>query len=280
MIPAERRRRILSRTRVEGVVSTQELAEELDVSELTVRRDLKLMADEGLLVRTRGGASLRGSLAQELTYLEKTAEAHREKVAIAARAAELVESGDSVILGPGTSTLELANQIKQVSDLTVVTNSLLVVDALMSVSNVQVEVTAGSLRRSIRALVGPLTEESLRTLKVNKVFISGNGVTHERGLTTPEVTVASSDRALVAAGEKRIVLADHTKIGNDTMWQTMSVDQMDVLVTDQQAPADELESLRNAGVEVITAPVERDLDPVRGPVAVDGIGVQATSKRL
>jgi DeoR/GlpR family transcriptional regulator of sugar metabolism len=256
MIPAERRRRILSRTRTDGVVSTQDLAEELDVSELTVRRDLKVMADEGLLIRTRGGASMRGSLAQELTYLEKTAEAHREKVAIAAKAAELVESGDSVILGPGTSTLELANQIKQVSDLTVVTNSLLVIDALMSVSNVQVEVTAGSLRRSIRALVGPITEESLRTLKVNKVFISGNGVTRERGLTTPEVTVASSDRALVAAGEKRIVLADHTKIGNDTMWQTMSVDQMDVLVTDQQAPVDELEGLRNAGVEVIIAPAD------------------------
>lgn len=197
---------------------------------------------------------MRGSLAQELSYLEKTAEAHREKVAIAARAAEMVDSGDSVILGPGTSTLELANQIKQVSDLTVVTNSLLVIDALMSVSNVQVEVTAGSLRRSIRALVGPLTEESLRTLKVNKVFISGNGVTRERGLTTPEVTVASSDRALVAAGEELIVLADHTKIGNDTMWQTMSVEQMDVLVTDEQAPVDELDALRNAGVEVIIAP--------------------------
>lgn len=256
MIPAERRRRILARTRAEGVVSTQVLADELDVSELTVRRDLKVMADEGLLVRTRGGASMRGSLAQELSYLEKTAEAHREKVAIAARAAEMVDSGDSVILGPGTSTLELANQIKQVSDLTVVTNSLLVIDALMSVSNIQVEVTAGSLRRSIRALVGPLTEESLRTLKVNKVFISGNGVTRERGLTTPEVTVASSDRALVAAGEELIVLADHTKIGNDTMWQTMSVEQMDVLVTDEQAPADELDALRNAGVEVIIAPTD------------------------
>ncbi len=193
---------------------------------------------------------------QELTYLEKTAEAHREKVAIAARAAELVETGDSVILGPGTSTLELANQIKQISDLTVVTNSLLVIDALMSVSNIQVEVTAGSLRRSIRALVGPLTEESLRTLKANKVFISGNGVTRDRGLTTPEVTVASSDRALVAAGDMRIVLADHTKIGIDTMWQTMSVEQMDVLVTDENAPTTELEALRNAGVDVIIAPAE------------------------
>ncbi len=244
----------MGRTRAEGVVSTQRLAEELDVSELTIRRDLKVMADEGLLVRTRGGASMGGS--QELTYLEKTAEAHREKLAIAAKAAELVESGDSVILGPGTSTLELANQIKQISDLTVVTNSLLVIDALMSVSNIQVEVTAGSLRRSIRALVGPLTEESLRTLKANKVFISGNGVTRDRGLTTPEVTVASSDRALVAAGDKRIVLADHTKIGIDTMWQTMSVEQMDVLVTDENAPATDLEALRSAGVEVIIAPAE------------------------
>lgn len=256
MIPAERRRRILSRTRAEGVVSTQTLAEDLDVSELTVRRDLKLMADEGLLVRTRGGATMRGSLAQELTYLEKTAEAQREKVAIAAKAAELVQAGDSVILGPGTSTLELANQIKQISELTVVTNSLLVIDALMTVSNIQVEATAGSVRRSIRALVGPLTEESLRTLKVNKVFISGNGVTRERGLTTPEVTVASSDRALASAGERRIVLADHTKIGTDTMWQTMSVDQMDVLVTDAKASVDEVDALRNAGVEVIVAEVD------------------------
>lgn len=256
MIPAERRREILSRARTHRVVSTEKLADELAVSELTIRRDLKQMADEGLLVRTRGGATMEASLAQELSYLEKTAEAQREKMAIAGRAAELVEAGDSVILGPGTSTLELADQIKQVTDLTVVTNSLLVIDALMSVSNIQVEATAGSLRRSIRALVGPLTEESLRTLKVNKVFISGNGVTRGRGLTTPEVTVAASDRALVAAGERRIVLADHTKIGKDTMWQTMSVDEMDVLVTDQFASADEVEGLRNAGVEVIIAQVD------------------------
>lgn len=253
MIPAERRRQILSRTRSEGVVSTQQLAEEFDVSELTVRRDLKMMANEGLLVRTRGGATMRGSLGQELTYLEKTAEAQREKAAIAAKAAELIESGDSVILGPGTSTLELANQIREISELTVVTNSLLVIDALMNVSNIQVEVTAGSLRRSIRALVGPLTEESLRTLRANKVFISGNGVNRDRGLTTPEVTVAASDRALVAAGEKRIVLADHTKIGTETMWQTLGVDQMDVLVTDSKASSGEVQALRNAGVEVIVA---------------------------
>ena len=91
------------------------------------------------------------------------------------RPPRLIEAGDSIIIGPGTSTLELANQIKLVPDLTVVTNSLLVIDALMNVSNIQVEATAGSLRRSIRALVGPLTEESLRSLRVNKVFMSGNG---------------------------------------------------------------------------------------------------------
>ena len=132
---------------------------------------------------------MRDSAARELSYLEKTAEAHDEKVAIAAAAAGLIEAGDSIIIGPGTSTLELANQIKLVPDLTVVTNSLLVIDALMNVSNIQVEATAGSLRRSIRALVGPLTE-SLWSLRVNKVFMSGNGLSGRRGLTTPEVTVA------------------------------------------------------------------------------------------
>ena len=241
MIPAERRRRILSRTRSAGVVSTQSLADELGVSELTVRRDLKRMADEGL----------RDSMARELSYLEKTAEAHDEKVAIAAEAAALIEAGDSIIIGPGTSTLELAIQIKLVPDLTVVTNSLLVIDALMNVSNIQVEATAGSLRRSIRALVGPLTEESLRSLRVNKVFMSGNGLSRARGLTTPEVTVAASDRALAAAGERRVVLADYTKIGKDTMWQTIGVADIDVLVTDDKASKEELEGLRRDGVEVV-----------------------------
>ena len=255
MIPAERRRRILSRTRAAGVVSTQDLADELGVSGLTVRRDLKRMADEGLLVRTRGGASMRDSMARELSYLEKTAEAHDEKIAIATAAAGLIEAGDSIIIGPGTSTLELANQIKLVPDLTVVTNSLLVIDALMNVSTIQVEATAGSLRRSIRALVGPLTEESLRSLRVNKVFMSGNGLSRARGLTTPEVTVAASDRALAAAGERRVVLADYTKIGKDTMWQTMSVAEIDILVTDDKAPGAELEALRRDGVEVMVARV-------------------------
>jgi DeoR/GlpR family transcriptional regulator of sugar metabolism len=257
MIPAERRRLILSRTRATGVVSTETLADELGVSELTVRRDLKSMADEGLLVRTRGGASIRDSLAGELSYLEKTAEAHDEKVAIAVAAAALVEAGDSIILGPGTSTLELANQIKVVPELTVVTNSLLVIDALMNVSNIQVEATAGSLRRSIRALVGPLTEESLRSLRVNKVFMSGNGVSRRRGLTTPEVTVAASDRALAQAGERRIVLADYTKVGRDTMWQTVPVDGINVLVTDDKADHGEIDGLRREGVEVIIASSSR-----------------------
>ncbi len=221
------------------------------------------MADEGLLLRTRGGASIRDSLARELSFLEKTAEAHEQKVAIATAAASLIEPGDSIILGPGTSTLELAQQIMLVPDLTVVTNSLLVIDAMMNVSDIQIVATAGSLRRSIRALVGPLTEESLRSLRVNKVFMSGNGVSRSRGLTTPEVIVASSDRALAKAGERRIVLADYTKIGRDTMWQTISVDAIDVLVTDDGADHAELEALRREGVDVMIATVPPSSGPSR-----------------
>ena len=121
--------------------------------------------------------------------------------------------------------------------------------------DIQIVATAGSLRRSIRALVGPLTEESLRSLRVNKVFMSGNGVSRSRGLTTPEVIVASSDRALAEAGERRIVLADYTKIGRDTMWQTISVDAIDVLVTDDKADHAELDALRREGVDVMVTTV-------------------------
>jgi DeoR/GlpR family transcriptional regulator of sugar metabolism len=244
--------------RAHGAASVAELATVLETSEITVRRDLRSLAKEGLLVRTHGGAMLPGPVAHEPTYREKASQAAAEKAAIARLALGLIRPGDSILLGPGTTTLALAGLLLDCPELTVVTNSLLVAQALMAAPRVEVIVTGGTLRRSIHALVGPAAEESLRALRATRAFISGNGLTAERGLSTPSQLVAASDRAMAAAAQQTVVLADHTKIGHDTMFQTVPASRIRTLVTDARADPAELDALRAAGVEVRVAALDEE----------------------
>jgi DeoR/GlpR family transcriptional regulator of sugar metabolism len=254
MMIAERRRLILAEARAHGIVALADLVELLGTSEPTVRRDLRALASQGLLHRTHGGAMLISGPAHEPTFSEKSEQAGDEKAAIAAVAAGLVHPGDSIILGPGTTTLALATRLVNVPELTVVTNSLLVAQALLGAPGVDVVVTAGSLRRSIHALVGPATENTLAGLRATRVFMSGNGLCVERGLTTPNMLVAAADRALAAAGRDVVVLADYTKIGADTMCQTLELREMAMVITDWNADETEVGKLRDAGLDVRCAP--------------------------
>jgi DeoR/GlpR family transcriptional regulator of sugar metabolism len=177
-----------------------------------------------------------------------------EKVAIAALAAGFVEEGDAVVLGAGTTTYELARQLARMSDLTVVTNSVLVAQALAA-SSVEVVMTGGSLRGSTLALLGSLAEEALARMRVRSAFLSGNGLTAERGLSTPVMASAGVDQAIVRCAKDVVVLADHTKIGVDTMFQTVPVESIRHLVTDEAADPGVLQSLTAKGVQVHVAPV-------------------------
>jgi DeoR/GlpR family transcriptional regulator of sugar metabolism len=136
------------------------------------------------------------------------------------------------------------------SDVLVVTNSLLVAEVLMEAPDVEVHVTGGALRASIHALVGPAAEQALAGYRTRWSFISGNGLTAERGLTTPNPLVASADRALAAAAREVVVLADSTKIGQDAMCQTIPPRDMTHLIVDDGADPEELDRLRGLGPEV------------------------------
>ncbi|MDP9394972.1 MAG: DeoR/GlpR family DNA-binding transcription regulator [Actinomycetota bacterium] len=246
----ERRRRILAAVQERGMISLREAAELVGTSEVTVRRDLRLLADQGLLRRTHGGAAASATSSREPTYLEKARQAASEKEQIAAAAAELVPDRAAISLGAGTTTLALARRLVERQDLTVVTTSLLVCQALLEAPGVSVLVTGGSLRRSTHALIGPLAEQSLRGLHVDTLFVSGNGLSVLRGLSTPDVLAAAVDQRLADTADRIVVLADHTKVGVEAMTQTVPLSAIDLVITDGRADADEVRRLRDAGVEV------------------------------
>jgi DeoR/GlpR family transcriptional regulator of sugar metabolism len=253
MLAVERRRLIAENLRSRGVVSVAEMAGLLNTTEITVRRDLRAMAKEGQLVRAHGGAVLPAAIGHEPSYSEKARQAGAEKASIAHLALAMILPGDSILLGPGTTTLALARLLGEIPELTVVTNSLLVAQALMTSTRVEVILTGGTLRRSIHALVGPAAEDSVRALRASKAFISGNGFTPERGLSTPSPLVAATDRAFAGAAQQVIVLADHTKIGQDTMCQTVPTARVHTLITDSGADPVLLAAIREAGVDVRVA---------------------------
>jgi DeoR/GlpR family transcriptional regulator of sugar metabolism len=260
MFAAERRQAILELVRSSGPVSLRALAEAVGSSVVTVRRDLRALEEQGLLDRRRGGAAMPGALSHEPTYTQKAHTASAEKAAIADLAATLVEEGDAIILGAGTTTQELARRLANKRDLTVVTNSLLVGEVLARAPGIEVVMTGGSLRGTTFALVGGSAEQSLQGLRVRLGFLSGNGLTAERGLSTPNMLSSSVDRAIAQAAQQVVVLADHTKIGVETMFQTVATSNITHLVTDDQADLSTLATLSAVGVQVHVAQVGRPGD--------------------
>jgi DeoR/GlpR family transcriptional regulator of sugar metabolism len=252
MLIVERRRRILEHVRTRGYASFRDLADVVGISESTVRRDLRAMVADGLLRATRGGASDREGVPDQIRESGPDPVA-AERAAIAERAAALVEPGSAILLGPGRTTLAMARCLAHVGPLTVITNSVPVTTALLDVEHVDLVMVGGALARSIAAFVGPMTQQSLQGLHGAQVFLSGEGVTVDRGLTTPNVFAAATDKALVAAARQVVVLADHTKLGRDTMCQTVPAQRIDVLVTDAKANPAVTSALAAAGVQVTVA---------------------------
>lgn len=259
--------------RANGAVSLRELARVVQTSEVTVRRDVRALEAEGLLDRRHGGAVLPGGFTRESGFPQKSLSATAEKTAIADLAAGLVNEGEAIVVGAGTTTQELARRLARVPGLTVVTNSLLVAQALAHANRVEVVMTGGTLRGSNYALVGSGAEQSLQGLRVSRAFLSGSGLTAERGLSTSNMLSASVDRALVQAAAEVVVLADHTKLGADTMFQTVPTDVITRLVTDEPPTLDdraatELQALADQGVQITVAgsgAAETDAAPGRPP---------------
>ncbi|UFU04530.1 DeoR/GlpR family DNA-binding transcription regulator [Ruania suaedae] len=258
MLVAERRARVLSAVHAQGAVSVTTLAVDLQVSAMTIRRDLEALARDGLLDKVHGGATARRSpSAEEVGFEAKAGRERAEKDAIASLAASLVEPGMSVGLSAGTTTWALARRLRTVPRLTIVTNSLPIAD-LLHTAPLPGEyepagvVLTGGVRTASDALVGPVAVAALAQLHCDIVFLGVHGMDPDAGLTTPNLLEAETDRALIAAGGSAVVVADHTKWGTIGLTTIVALDRIDHVVTDGGMDADALQRLRRhvGGVHV------------------------------
>jgi DeoR/GlpR family transcriptional regulator of sugar metabolism len=262
MLAAQRQGWILDEVRRVGGVRVSDLTQSLGVSDMTVRRDIDALARKGLIEKVHGGATMRhpGST-DEPGFEVKVGRERAAKDAIARRAAQLVRPGTAIGVTAGTTTHALARAMARVPDITVVTNSLRVAEVLHTHGTPsQTVVLTGGVRTPSDALVGPVAIQSIRALHLDCVFMGVHGMDDSAGYTSPNLLEAETNRALIAAARRLIVLADHTKWGVVGLCAIAQLDDAAVLVTDPLLPAEGRETLAERVGEVIFT--GEDADPV------------------
>ncbi len=234
-----------------GSVRVRDLAEMLDVSEMTVRRDLDILAGRGALEKIHGGAArLESRSSLEPEFATKATMQRNEKAKIASAAARLVRPGDAVALTGGSTTWMLGQHLRSIPDLTIVTNSLSLADSLhgRTDSTVSVVLTGGSRTRS-DALVGPVAVNTLRSIFVDIVFMGVHGLA-EAGFTTPNMAEAETNRAFIESSERFVVLADHTKWGIRGLGTIARLSEADDIISDALLPDDATEIISRSSTNL------------------------------
>lgn len=257
MLAQQRQTVILDEVRRTGGVRVSELVALLGVSDMTVRRDLETLAERGLLEKVHGGATLPpGPSTDEPGFEAKSSRQQAEKEAIARYAVGLVRAGSAIGVSAGTTTWTLAHHLREVPGITVVTNSVPVADVLYRAGRAdQTVILTGGLRTPSDALVGPLANAAVRSLHLDLIFLGVHGMDLRGGFTTPNLMECDIDRALLAAGRRLVVLADHSK------WEMVGISSIaplsgaHVLVTDDGLPPDARMVLAAEVGELVVVPM-------------------------
>ncbi len=238
----ERRERILEKLVSTGSVHVSDLANEFSVTYETIRKDLAHLEEQGYLVKTHGGATLKQN-AIENPFPVRERENIDEKQLVARRAAELIPEGSSLIVATGSTVLELAKLLSLRSGLKVFTDSLPVAVRLIKSDN-QVFFFGGELREQSSSVCGGWTVSQIRQVKVDLCFIGTDGFSNLDGPTSPSSSDAFIDQEIIAHSEKRYVLADRSKFRRKSLYRVCGWDQIDALVTNSGVDERDLESLR------------------------------------
>ena len=251
MTQIARRAEISLQIEAVGEVLISDLATQCSVSEMTIRRDLDTLVEQGRAIRTHGGATASGRVSFEFSFLKKRREKQREKDEIGSRASSLVNDGQIVALDSGTTTLAVARALRGRTGITVVTTSLPIASELQYQPNIRILLLGGLLRSGSPDLSGGLTERNLDELRVDVAILGADAIDVDGAAYSNSVDVAHLLTRMAAAAKQVYVVADHSKLGAQGLMRYGTVQAWNGLITDSLADPKLIDALTSSGVNVI-----------------------------
>lgn len=249
----ERQNKILQWIHQRNRITIGEVCENYEVSEATARRDLESLAATGKVQRVHGGAIALDKAPPEMPILQRQVDQIDEKHRIGILAANLVKDGETVFLGSGTTVLEVARNLRDRQNLTIITNSLPVVILLSDYANITIVCVGGLLRPSEFSLIGHIAEQVLSEVRADKVFIGVRAINIKEGLTNDYLPETLTDRAILNIGKENIVVADHTKFGRTSTVLLVPIDRIQTLITGVETPSEIIKEISRENIKVLLA---------------------------
>lgn len=246
----ERKKMIVEHVNANVKATVAELCSIYSVSSATIRNDLRELEESGLLKRTHGGAISNKTAHFEPNSYEKAVERVEQKIAIAKAALDFVSEGDTIALDTGTTTFELAKLLTRFRNLTVVTNDLQIAAYLERNSKAEIIVAGGRVRRNFHCTAGEKAIYTISDLNVDRSFIAANGISLDKGITTPNVDTAQIKKVIIGLADHVVLLADSTKLRKTSFVRFANLEQVDVFLTDEEADEAYLEEIRKKDVDV------------------------------
>jgi len=246
----ERIRGIIKILEKENRVLITDLCKIFNTTAVTIRKDLDLLEQEGVLKRTHGGAILHRPLFHGLALNEKEKLHSDEKERIAAEAVKHISEGDVIILDSGSTTTSLARKMKNLKGITVITNAINIAMELGN-SDIEIILTGGSLQKNTSTLIGPLADSILNKISADKLFHGVDGIDYELGLTTPNITEANTSRVMTKRAGEDFLLVDSSKFGRRSLGVICQIKEISKIITTRKMDKTEIKKLNDLGVEVI-----------------------------
>lgn len=253
MTKEERHTAILDSLLKQGSVLVTDLASRLEVSSVTIRKDLTDLEKEGKLYRSHGKAIIINPFTNNRTVSEKEMLNTEEKRLIGLEASKLITPDDSIVLASGTTIHAMARNMRPENRLTVVTASLQVAEVLAPYENVELIQLGGNVRHTSLSVVGKYAEMILAGFSFSKLYLGVDGIDLDFGLSTTDMREAEINRAMMKSAQKIIVLADSTKFGRRGFAKICNIEDIDIIITDNRLPQPTRDQIEAMGIELIIA---------------------------
>jgi len=253
MISDQRHQTIINLLEDLGAVTVSDLVKEFKVSEMTIRRDLDILENQGLLRRVHGGAVSRRGRSYEPPFMLRTSENLENKIRISEAAVNLIQNGDSVTLDVGTTTLEIARQLQNKQDLTVITPSLQIANELINHPGIRLILTGGILRIGELSMVGHLAERIFEDFFVDKLFLGAGAVDLKTGVSEFNIEDALVKRAMVKSAKSVVLVADSSKFNQVAFTSIVPLSDIHTIITDKDLDPHLQAQIQAEGIELILA---------------------------